>query len=123
MALLFSFLTPFTFYFNKLPSEEEPLLLKLREESRAVFLQRRSRELLDNDELQVRSAFFYTLSRKPWFFHVGSTNLLKTLWKKEKLLVTSNFSFSHILFYLLGEISAICIKFEIVCKLFKFGRV
>lgn len=36
----------------KLPSEEEPLLLKLREESRAVFLQRRSRELLDNDELQ-----------------------------------------------------------------------
>ncbi|XP_063429340.1 serine/threonine-protein phosphatase 2A regulatory subunit B'' subunit gamma-like [Mytilus trossulus] len=36
----------------KLPTEEEPLLLKLREESRAVFLQRRSRELLDNDELQ-----------------------------------------------------------------------
>ncbi|XP_046355906.1 serine/threonine-protein phosphatase 2A regulatory subunit B'' subunit gamma-like [Haliotis rufescens] len=36
----------------KLPSEDEPLLLKLREESRAVFLQRRSRELLDNDELQ-----------------------------------------------------------------------
>ena len=30
------------------------LLQKLREESRAVFLQRRSRELLDNDELQVR---------------------------------------------------------------------
>ncbi|XP_060583128.1 serine/threonine-protein phosphatase 2A regulatory subunit B'' subunit gamma-like isoform X1 [Ruditapes philippinarum] len=38
--------------YDKLPSEEEPLLLKLREESRAVFLQRRSRELLDNDELQ-----------------------------------------------------------------------
>ncbi|XP_011452511.1 serine/threonine-protein phosphatase 2A regulatory subunit B'' subunit gamma-like [Crassostrea angulata] len=36
----------------KLPSEDEPLMLKLREESRAVFLQRRSRELLDNDELQ-----------------------------------------------------------------------
>ncbi|CAH1791111.1 unnamed protein product [Owenia fusiformis] len=39
------------FYF-KLPSEEETLAQKLREESRAVFLQRRSRELLDNDELQ-----------------------------------------------------------------------
>jgi len=39
------------FYF-KLPTEDEFLLLKLREESRAVFLQRRSRELLDNDELQ-----------------------------------------------------------------------
>jgi len=38
--------------YSKLPSEDEPLLLKLREESRALFLQRRSRELLDNDELQ-----------------------------------------------------------------------
>ncbi|KAK7103080.1 serine/threonine-protein phosphatase 2A regulatory subunit B'' subunit gamma-like [Littorina saxatilis] len=38
--------------FTKLPSDKDPLLLKLREESRAVFLQRRSRELLDNDELQ-----------------------------------------------------------------------
>lgn len=38
--------------FSKMPSEKDPLLLKLREESRAVFLQRRSRELLDNDELQ-----------------------------------------------------------------------
>ena len=33
---------------------------------------------------------------KPWFFCVCSTSLLKTLWKKEKLLVSSNFSFSHI---------------------------
>ncbi|XP_015775867.1 PREDICTED: serine/threonine-protein phosphatase 2A regulatory subunit B'' subunit gamma-like [Acropora digitifera] len=39
------------FYF-KLPSEDEVLLQKLREEARAVFLQRKSRELLDNDELQ-----------------------------------------------------------------------
>ena len=31
---------------------------------------------------------------KPWFLCVCSTNLLKTLWKKEKLLVTSNFSCS-----------------------------
>ena len=36
---------------------------------------------------------------KPWFLFVCSTNLLKTLWEKEKLLVTSNFSFSHSVFY------------------------
>ncbi|KAJ6655667.1 hypothetical protein lerEdw1_004903 [Lerista edwardsae] len=35
-----------------LPAEDEILLQKLREESRAVFLQRKSRELLDNEELQ-----------------------------------------------------------------------
>eukprot|EP00794_Sanderia_malayensis_P014188 gene14188-15667_t len=38
------------FYF-KLPAEDDALQQKLREESRAVFLQRKSRELLDNDEL------------------------------------------------------------------------
>lgn len=37
----------------QLPAEDELLLQKLREESRAVFLQRKSRELLDNEELQV----------------------------------------------------------------------
>ena len=53
---------------------------------------------------------------KPWFLHVCSTSLLKTLWEKQRLLITSNFSF--------GELSAIFIKFEIViCKLFRIGRV
>ena len=33
----------------------------------------------------------------PW-----ETSLLKTLWEKEKLRVTSNFSFSHSVFYLFG---------------------
>ena len=32
---------------------------------------------------------------RPW-----ETSLLKTLWEKEKLLVTSNFSFTHSVFYL-----------------------
>ena len=36
---------------------------------------------------------------KPWFLRVCSTNLLKTPWEEEKLLVTSNFSFSHGVFY------------------------
>lgn len=39
------------FYF-KLPKDDEFLLQKLREEARAVFLQRRSKDLLDNEELQ-----------------------------------------------------------------------
>ena len=29
---------------------------------------------------------------KPWFLRVCCTSLLKTLWEREKLLVTSNFS-------------------------------
>ena len=61
---------------------------------------------------------------KPWFLRVCSISLLKTLREKEKLLVTSNFSFSHSVFYPLGELSAIVITFEIViCKLFELGRV
>ena len=49
---------------------------------------------------------------------------LKTLWKKEKLLVMSNFSFSHSVFNTFRKLSAILIKFEIiVCKFFQFGSV
>ena len=67
---------------------------------------------------------FNPFPNKPWFLRVYSTSLLKTLWEKEKLLVTSNFSFSHSVFYPSKELSAIFIKFEIiVCKLFQFGRV
>ena len=55
----------------------------------------------------------------PW-----ETSLLKTLWEKEKLLIMSNFSFSHSIFYPFGWLSAIFVKFEVViCKLFQFGRV
>ena len=56
---------------------------------------------------------------KPLFLLVCSTNLLKTLCEKEKLLVKSNFSFSNSVFYLFGEPSSIFIKLRIViCKLF-----
>ena len=55
---------------------------------------------------------------------VCSTGLLKTLGEKEKLLVTSNFSFSHSVFHLFAKLSASFIKFELViCKVFQFGRV
>ena len=67
---------------------------------------------------------FNPFPNKPWFSRVCSTSPLKTMWKKEILLVTSNFSFSHIVFYPFGELSAIFVKFKIVvCKLFHFGRV
>ena len=43
----------------------------------------------------------------PWLLPVCSTSILKTLWKKEQLLVMSNFSFYHSVFFLFGELSAI----------------
>ena len=65
-----------------------------------------------------------SLSQTSPFLCVFSTGLLKTMWEKEKLLVTSNFHFSHSVFHPFGELSAIFIKFRsVVCKLFQFGRV
>ena len=58
------------------------------------------------------------------FFYVSPLQVvLKTLLEMEKLLIMSNFSFSHSVFYSFWEYSAIFIKFEIVvCKFFQFGR-
>ena len=59
----------------------------------------------------------------PWFLRVCSTSLLKTLGKGE-IACNRQFSFSHSLFYLFEELSAIFNKTEIViCKLFQFGQV
>ena len=69
-------------------------------------------------------SMFNPFQNKPLFLHVCITSLLKTLWEKEKLLVTSNFSFSHTVFYPFKELSPIFIHFEIViCKLFQFERI
>ena len=63
----------------------------------------------------------YPFPNKPWFLRVCSTSLLKTLKRRN---VTSNFSFSHSVFYPFVQLSTIFIKSEIVvCKLFQFGRV
>ena len=44
--------------------------------------------------------------------------------EKGEIALTSNFSFSHSVFYHFGELSSIFIKSEIaVCKLFQFARV
>ena len=66
---------------------------------------------------------FNPFPNKPWFLRACSKSLLKTLWEKEKLLVTSNFSFSRSVFSPFGEHSLIFIKFEIVvCKLIVVSR-
>ena len=67
---------------------------------------------------------FNPFPKKPWFLRVCSKSLLKTLWEKEKLLVTSNFSFSNSVFNPFGELSPIFMKLKIVvCELFQFGRL
>ena len=78
---------------------------------------------LEKRNLMFRVAF-NPFPNKPWFLCVYSTSLVKTLREKEKLLVTSNFSFSDSVFYPFWELSIIFIKLKIVlCKLFQFGRV
>ena len=67
-----------------------------------------------SEEIYFRLPQFNPFPNKPWFLRVCSTSLLKTLWEKEKLLVTSNFSFSHSVFYLFGELSPIFVKIKIV---------
>ena len=78
----------------------------------------------DNFRLYIIFLFVNHFQNKPWFLRVCSASLLKTLWEKEKLLVTSNFSFFHGVFFPVRELSAIFIEFIIVvCKLYQFGRV
>ena len=46
-------------------------------------------------------------------FYVSAVQAFWKHWEKEKLLVTSNFSFSHSVFYPFEELSVIFIQFEI----------
>ena len=48
--------------------------------------------------IALRFAWYNPFPNKLRFLRVCSASLLKTLWKKEKLLVPSNFSFSHSVF-------------------------
>ena len=56
---------------------------------------------------------FNPFPNKPWFLPVHSASLLKTLWKKEKLLVTSNLCFSHSVSYPFGELSELSPKLKL----------
>ena len=63
---------------------------------------------------------FTCLQYKSLEITVGKGDIAR--YGKEKLLVTSNISFSHSLFYPFGDLSAFFIKLKIfVCKLFQFG--
>ena len=57
---------------------------------------------------------FKPFPNKPWFLRICSISLWKTLWEKEKLLVTINFYFSHSIFKHFRELSAIFIKFKLL---------
>ena len=66
------------------------------------------------ENLEHLICFLNPFQNKPWFLPVCSVSLLKT----------SNFSFSHSVFYLFHKTFCHLIKFEIVvCKTFQFGRV
>lgn len=41
------------FFYHKLPKSTDALAQKIREEARTLFLQKRSKELLDNNELKA----------------------------------------------------------------------
>ena len=72
----------------------------------------------------AKNIMHLTLSQTILSFYVSRVQGLKTLQEKEKLLIMSNFSFSHSVFFPLRDLSAIFIKFKIViCKDFQFGRV
>ena len=47
---------------------------------------------------------FNPFPNKPWFLCVCCTSVLKTLGEKEKLLITSNLSFSPSVFYMFREV-------------------
>ena len=73
-----------------------------------------SQRRFGNRKQMIETIYLNPFQNKPWFVCVCSTSLLKTLWEKEKLLVTSNFSFSHSVLYSFGELPAVLIKDEIV---------
>ena len=54
--------------------------------------------MIDKSQVCLVNSF----PNKPRFLRVYSTSIMKTLWEKEKLLVTSNFSFFHSVFYPFG---------------------
>ena len=67
-----------------------------------VFYLEKSNILLFGKELTLNP-----FPNKPRLIHVYSRSRFKTLWAREKWLVTSHFSFSHGIFYRFGELSAI----------------
>ena len=71
---------------------------------------------MPNHEILSKKYHINPFPKKPQFLRVSNTSHLKTLWEKEKLIVTTNFCFSHSIFYLYREFSAVFNKFENVAS-------
>ena len=75
------------------------------------------------NQVSVAPMAFNPFPHNDTFWRPWETSFSKTLWEKEKLLVMSNFSLSHSVFYPFEYLSVIFVKFEIVvCKLFQFWK-
>ena len=57
----------------------------------------------------------YPCSNKPWFLIVSSTSLFENTVGKREIDCSEKFV-SHSVFYLFGQLTPICIKFEIVIQ-------
>ena len=68
----------------------------------------------DNFSTAISPRVVNSFPDKPWFLCVSNTILLKTLWEKKKLLITSNFFFFHSVFYPFQELFAVFINFKLL---------
>ena len=87
----------FSFYINTYESIHVYSYSKNRSNGSELFS--RHTDILDLSKFIDFAELKVTLSpfpNKSWFLRACCTSLLKTLWEKEKLLVMSNFSFSHL---------------------------
>ena len=66
----------------------------------------------DNYYINIENLSLILFQTSPGLY-VCRKSLLKTMWEKEKLLVTNNFSFSNSILYPFGELSAIFINFKL----------
>ena len=67
---------------------------------------------------------YWTFTTQCWLLTTLGKRPFETLWKKEKMLVTSIFSFSHNVFYpSLNKYQFFCHIYYVVCKCFQFRQV
>ena len=102
------------------------LCRRFRLTSLKFYLTRRWKLVVLGQKAQVSDsrAIMALFSKQAMVFTCPHYKSLEKMLEKEKLLVTSNFSFSNSVSYPFGKLSAIVIKFEIVvCRLFQFGKV
>ena len=81
-------------------------------------------DVLEGMGTHCNTSKLLTLSQTSPCFNMYAVQVLKSLWENEKLLVTSNFSCSHSVFYPFGELCAIFIELSLsVWKCQKFCRL